>query len=78
MAVRAEQPEILGPVVPPVAVDVVDFERQRFSSPSAADAAFSAAFRYAGGEQSAAKTFTADARGSGWPQTKDRTARGQP
>jgi len=43
---------------------VINFERQRLSSPFAADAAFAAALRHAGGEQGAAEAFTADARGS--------------
>jgi hypothetical protein len=35
VAVRTEKPEIVGPVVPVLAVDVVDMQRDRLGAPDA-------------------------------------------
>lgn len=47
MTVGAQQPQVLAPVVAPVAVDVVDLQRHGFATPVGAGAAVSTFFRYA-------------------------------
>jgi hypothetical protein len=46
MAVGAEEPKVLDAVVPPVAVDVIDLQRERAAPPHRLRSAQGASLRY--------------------------------
>jgi len=65
MAVGAQQPQVLAPVVAPVSVDVIDLQRHRIVEPLRAGPALGAFFWYA----NFAKRSTKQCRSGATPTT---------